>query len=188
MRAIKSVIILTVILTLSAFSSELKKNKNHLNFSFFDNVNVEMVDGDVVFTYNEEPYDIVIFKVNNSLVINGENIELNKRQRKLVEEYRNSVMDMIDGAKRIGFAGAHVGVKGAEIGVKAVVNVLKLMDEDYDSDDYAKELEEAAEKLKMKTEELEEMGDELKELQEVMDDNRDELKESLRELRKFDWF
>ena len=171
------------------FSADLKKDKSKCtNFSFLNDIELEIENDKIIMTSIEEPYDTIVFTDDNELYINGEKIDLNRRQKKLVKKYRHEIYDIIDMAGEVGLAGAEVGIEGARIGMKAIVKCVKLLDEDYDAEDLEEELEEESEKLEEYAEVLKEKAEELEEMEEDLQETHEDLRESLKELRYLGWF
>lgn len=138
-------------------------------------------------TIHDEDYTV---KINSKyeLYVNDEYIETNAEQQKLVEEYHDTIFEIIDRAKEIGKQGAKLGIDGAKIGLKAIVGVFKLMRDDYDSEDLEEELEMKAEELEEKAEELEKEAEDLEYLADNLEELHADLKDEIPELEEIESF
>lgn len=142
---------------------------------------------DETITIYDDGYKIKITD-DYELYVNGEYIETNAEQQKLVEEYHDLIFEIIDRAKDIGKQGAQLGIDGAKIGLKAVVGVFKLLRSDYDTEDLEDELEMEAEELEELAEELEKEAEKLEYLADNLEEVHEELKEEIPELEELDSF
>jgi hypothetical protein len=142
---------------------------------------------DATITIRDDDYKIEITG-DYELYVNGEYIETNAEQQKLVEEYHDQIFEIIDRAKDIGLEGAKLGVDGAKIGLHAVFGVFKLMRDDYDSEDLEEELELKTDELEEKAAELEKEAEKLEYLADNLEELHDELKAEIPELGDLDSF
>ncbi|SYZ73892.1 exported hypothetical protein [Candidatus Zixiibacteriota bacterium] len=133
-------------------------------------------------------YQTIRITPEYELYVDNKEIKLKSDQQELVKKFHQSMMELLDQAKDIGWEGAKIGVQGAALGVKAVGSVFKLVLPGYDTDDLERELdresakiEAKAAKLEVKAKELEKEADNLKDLQA-------EMKDSIPELDELDWF
>ena len=194
-KTITSFLIFLIVCSL-ATAGDWKDKKRHyysINkgcITCLDDARVSFDHGTIVITSNKNRYnrDIVEITDDYELYVNDRYVETNRQQQELVEEYYDLMMDMVWDAKRIGWEGAKMGIEGAKVGLKAVVNVIRLIDPDYDTDDLEEELEEEAEKLEEQAELLEEEAEELEEIAEDLEDIHRKLRRRIPELRALKWF
>lgn len=186
MKYIAQVIMLLIIFTICVNAADekdfLRKYMPHL-----ENSSISIDDNKVRIASDEDDYSVIITEYGD-LYVNGKHVNLDKNQQKLVDDYRENIMVIIDRAKDIGIEGAKLGIDGAKIGLQAVVGVFKLLDENYDSEDLEAELDIASEELEAKAEELELEAEELELLADNLEELHEELKESIPELEELDSF
>jgi len=80
----------------------------------------------IVLTYNYENDQWVEITPDYRLFVNGRSINLDRYQNRLVADYYNHFMDIIDQARLIGKEGAIIGVKGAKIAMIAAAGAIKM--------------------------------------------------------------
>ncbi len=177
-----SFIILMGISVLFAYDGKKHKHFNFPGHTTLENVSVDMDDGTLIITSREDEELVMEITDDYDLYLNGEEIETNNDQRKIVKRYYHQWVDIVDMAKNIGIKGAKIGLEGAKLGMKAVVNLFKLMRADYDSDDYEAEIEAEAEKIEAKAEKIEIEAEEIDELVEDFEDLQKELEEEIKEI------
>ncbi len=181
------------LLNVSSFVDACEKPRDH-NFQcngkhfFMDKVNVEIDDDKIILSNKCDKDETVEFNDNYELIVNGEKVDLNKKQQELVEEFYTLSFDLIEQAQKIGIEGAKIGVDGAALGLSAVANVIRLLSPDYSSDDFERDMEKKSKKLEKKAERLEKKAEKLEVIVEYLEDIRDELKETTPELHDLDWF
>ncbi len=151
-------------------------------------VDIDIDDGTIILE-GRGGYDGVIeITEDYELFVNGQKIRLNDDQRKLVKDYHDGFMLVIEGAKDIGFAGASIGWEGAKLGFSALGCVFKMLSKDYDEDDLEREMEAKAEKLEAKAELLEEWAEEIEELAEELEDLFYDMEEEIPAVRELEWY
>lgn len=157
------VMLLTLLLFFSmTFGIDYKKKQGHSCLGrTFDKVEIEIEDGVLIITPRDRDDIIIEITPEYELYINGEEIELNDDQQDIVKEYYEGLCELIDSATYIGLRGAKIGVKGAMLGMSSLVKMVKLLDDDYDTEDLEREIQEKAEKLEAKAKKLETEADEL---------------------------
>jgi DNA repair exonuclease SbcCD ATPase subunit len=147
------------------------------------------IDNDVIVFTCEYDHDLwVEITPDYDLYVNGERIQLNRRQQQMVTEYYDNFMEIIEQAKVIGKEGAKIGMEGAKIGLAAAGAALKMLACDYDSDDLEEEISDDVEELEERAEELEEMAEELEDRADEFEDLHYSMKREIRALDKLDWF
>jgi hypothetical protein len=174
----------------SLFAAKIDKViKNHdKSYDCLENVQVDIEDDVLIFTckYDHDMY--IEITDDHKLYISGERIHLNRYQQRLVGDYYDHFMEIMERAKEIGKEGAKIGLEGAKIGLLAAKSAMKMLVSDYDLDDFEREIEDDTEELELRTEELEEMAEELEEVAEEFDDLHYTMKHEIDELNDLDWF
>jgi hypothetical protein len=190
--------LLTGLLFLSAATTTLagrhydrRGSSHHDHFFDHDNdVSFDLDDGTLIITYERgrRSRSEVEFTEEYELFIDGDEVELNESQRKLVREFYDQSMDIVDYAKEIGWEGAKIGVEGAKLGARAIGCLFKLLSPGYDSDDMEDEMERAAERIEERAEILEEKAEFIEDMVEDLDDIADEMCDEIPELDDLGWF
>jgi hypothetical protein len=120
------------------------------------NVDFNIKHGSIIMTkHGRHDGELEITK-NYELYLDGDLIETSPEQKKLVKEYYDTSMDLVDEAKELGIEGAKIGLAGAGIGLKAFGGIFKAIFTDYEFEDLEEELDEQSEKLEERASELEE--------------------------------
>ena len=165
-----------------------KKKSRHYGLNCLEDVNID-IEGSTLVISPEYDHDFAVeITKDYRLYVNGRRINTNSRQQDLVQQYYDTFFNIVESAKDIGLEGAKIGLKGAKIGMQAVLGVLKLMDEDYDSEDLEAEIEAEAQKLEEEAKDLEKFAEEIEYLAEDFEDIHYSLKEEVPELNELDWF
>ena len=154
-----------------------------------EHISIDIKHGDVVIKHREgrERCEVEITE-EYELFIDGEKVETDEEQTKLLGEYHQLVHDIHDNAKEIGWEGARIGVDGAKIGLKAGIGVLKMLFTSYDEDDLDRDLERATAKIEQRAEELEEKAEVIEIMAEDLEDLTYDLSEAIPELDELGWF
>ena len=160
------------------------------SFSHKDDVRLNIDGDDVVITCERRRYrsDEVKITRNYDLYINGEKVDVNKEQRRLLKDYYNRALDVDREARIIAEEGTKIGLEGARIGVKAASGALKLLFLDFDEDEFEEKIERAAEELEERADRLEERADKLEELADELEEIQEDLSDKIPELEKLRWF
>jgi hypothetical protein len=162
---------------------------SHSSHSSIDGMSLNIDHDDLIFTPADEDEDgEVKITEEHELYVNDQRIRLNSEQQKLVGEYHDQMMALIESAKKIGLEGARVGVEGAALGIKAVGGVFKLLSPDYDTDDLEREMERESSKIEAKAAKLEAKADDIEDQADELEDLHDELIDTIPELADLDWF
>ncbi len=135
------------------------------------------------------------------LYVDGEQIDTDRHERKLLQEYYDLARDVVDQAEELEEIGEKMEIDGEILGRQIEVNVLRrlaaVFDDDYDrrdrddddewdedlEDDWDLELDELTEWIEEITEEAEEIGEDVEEMEDIMDD----LQNTIDELDELDW-
>ncbi|HSG28913.1 MAG TPA: DUF2884 family protein [Candidatus Krumholzibacterium sp.] len=152
-----------------------------------DDISIDF-DDDVLYIECEDEDGLVEINDDYELFVNGDRIKLDKDQQKLVKKYYDDFEDIMDLATEMGLEGARIGAKGAKLGLVAVAKVIKLLSEDYDSDDLEDEMEKEADKLEKEAEKLEELGEKLEDIADDFERTHKKLRRNVKELDDLGWF
>ncbi len=104
-----------------------RHHQSDYQLSCLNEVDINIENDIIVLSCNYDNDQWVEITPDYSLFINGQRIYLDRYQRRLVADYYDHFMDIIDQAKRIGKEGAIIGVKGAKIGMIAAAGALKML-------------------------------------------------------------
>jgi len=183
-------IILSFLMISTVLGKKIDNRDHRSNYQFncLDEVDIDIENDIIVLTCNYDRDQWIEITPEFSLFVNGRSVYLDRYQRRLVADYYNHFMNIIDQAKLIGKEGAIIGVKGAKIGIIAAAGALKMLVSDYDSDDIEEDIEEEKSELEERAERLEEMADDLEETAEDFEDLHYVMKKEIKELNNLDWF
>jgi ribosome-associated translation inhibitor RaiA len=155
---------------------------------FRDNdVSVEIEKGSIIFSHDDGDETVEITE-DAELIVNGKRVNLDRRERELVEEYYATFNDIMNEAKSIGIQGAKVGVKGAAIGIKAALGVIMTLSADCDREDLEESLEKEGEKLERAAKKLEKRAKRLEKRVESLERLHGKLRREVDELDELGWF
>ncbi len=152
-----------------------------------DNVDLEIDEGSIVFTHEDDDETVEITE-DGGLVVNGNQVRLARDQRKLVEDYYETFDGILDEAKHIGLEGAKIGVKGAALGISAAVGALLSISDDRDSDNLEAELDRKGERIERMAERLEKRAERLEARAERLEEQHENLRSEINELGDLGWF
>jgi len=191
MRQLYIVSILIILLIIPSLYAEkvdrVFKSKNNC-CNCLDNMDIDLED-DVLFLTCKYDRDLWIeITAEREMYISGEKIHLTRYQRRLVGDYYDHFVEILDRAKDIGKEGAKIGIEGAKIGLIAASRAMKMLSDDYDQEDFERDIEEETEELEIRAERLEEMADELEEVADEFEEIRYTMKSEIDELNDLDWF
>jgi len=156
--------------------------------TFHENTRIYVRNDDIVIRTKDLADGKVIINDDFDLLVNGEIIDLNENQQKLVFEYYQLVDESMETAKKIGWEGAKVGVQGAAVGLKAVAGVFRMILPNYGPDDLERDMEEEAAKIEAKADELEEKAEIIEEKLDTLEILHDQLRDEIPELEALGWF
>lgn len=163
------------------------KSKNNC-CNCLDNVDIDL-DDDILTLTCKYDHDLwVEITPDREMYIYGERIKLNRYQRRLVGDYYDHFIEILDRAKDIGKEGAKIGIEGAKIGLIAAARAVKMLSSDYDQDDFERDIEEETADLEIRADKLEEMADELEEVADEFEEIHYTMKNEIDELKDLDWF
>jgi len=157
-----------------------------LKIEFDDNCKLFRKHGDIIVQSEDE--EEVAISEDGELWVNGHKVRVRRSERKLLIEYHELAMSLLDRCEDIAEQGVKLGLKGAVLGIKAATGVFKILLPGYSTEDYEKDVEKAAKKLEKKAEKIEDKGDKLQAMSEQLQDIHDELREKIKELDDLDWF
>lgn len=152
-----------------------------------EDVSIEFEDGTIILECRDND-DIVEITGDYELYVNSDKVNLDRGQRELVEDYYESLDEIIETAKELSIEGARIGAKGAELGLKAVAGAFKLILDDYDSDDLERDIERQAERIEAQAEKLERKGEKLENMAERFERTHRKMRRNIDELNDLGWF
>lgn len=163
-------IVFIFLLTFSSlFAADLFDTQCHV--SCLDNFSLDFVNDAVIMTSRSGEYRIVKITKEDELYINGNRVYTDSEEKELLSEFRQDMILIIDGAKRIGY-------KGAKIGLKAVAGVMEALCTDLEFEELEAQLDDEAEKIEAEADELEEISDRLEDIQSDLKERIPELQEA----------
>jgi hypothetical protein len=165
-----------------------KRNRDQHHFRCLDDVKIEIESETLIFSCDYDQDLWVEITSESELYISGKYIPLNRYQRKLVGEYYDQFMLILEQAKVIGKEGAKIGVEGAMIGIMAAKAAVLVILSDYELDDMEQKIEEEAEELEERAGELEQLADELEKQADDFEDLHYTMKKEIEELDELEWF
>ncbi len=137
-------------------------------------------DNDENITFKNDGSEVK-FTSDNEIFVDGKKIKLNAKQKRLVGEFNETFMELIEKAKDIGLEGVELGKDGVSSAFEAMFSETELKEVEAKLEAKASKLEAKGEVLEKKAKVLEKIGNHLK-------DMKDELKNKVPELSKLDWF
>jgi hypothetical protein len=168
-------------------SVHIKQDCDNNNLFRDDDVDLDIDDGSIVFTHEDDDETVEITE-DGGLVVNGNPVRLARDQRKLVEDYYETFDGILDEAKHIGLEGAKIGVKGAAFGLSAVVGALLSISNGRDSDNVEAELDRKGERIERMAERLERRAERLEARAERLRGMQENLRSEINELGGLGWF
>jgi len=174
----------------SLFATNIDKvyKDKHKHYNCLEDMDIDIEDDVLILTCQYDRDLWIEITPDHKLYISGDRIYLTRYQKKLVGEYYDNFMEILERAIEIGEEGAKVGIEGAKVGLLAVKGVMKMIVSDYDEDDFEREIEDEAEELEIRAEALEEMAEELEEVAEEFEELHYTMKNEIDELNELDWF
>jgi hypothetical protein len=152
-----------------------------------DHMDVDIDKGTIILSHRDYKEPVVEITEEYELYINGRHIKTNDHQKELLEEYYETMLELIESAKAIGLKGARIGIDGAKLGLGALGSLFKLISPDYDMEDFEREIEAEAEEIEAKAELLEEEAEELEILADDLEDIYEEMEDEITELGELEW-
>jgi hypothetical protein len=150
-----------------------------------DDVEVDIEDGSITFTHDEETVEIT---EKGDLSVNDESVSLSLPQRELVQKYYDTFDAIMEEAKLIAVEGAKIGVKGAGLGLHAAVGALLALGDEDDMDDLEDELERKGEKIERMAAHLEKRANRLEAKADRLEELHLELRDKIDALDDTGWF
>jgi hypothetical protein len=151
-------------------------------------VDIDLEDDILVLTCKYDRDLWIEITPDREMYISGEQIHLTRYQRRLVGDYYDHFIEILDRATDIGKEGAKIGIEGAKVGLLAATRAIKMLSDDYDQDDFERDIEEETEELEIRAEKLEEMADKLEEVADEFEEIHYTMKNDIDELNDLDWF
>lgn len=121
------------------------------------------------------------------LYVDGNRVELNDEQKRLVQDYYDLLFEIAYHAHDIKWEGAKIGMKGAGVGVKAIGGLVKMLFTSYDEDEFERDIERAAEKIEKEAEKLEDRAETLENMAYDLQDRFDVMIGGIPALQELDW-
>ncbi len=142
-RIVFSFLILLFLVS-SLFAAKVDKafKSRHHRCDCLENFEVDIEDDVLILTCEYDRDLWIEITPDHELYISGNRIYLNRYQRRLVGDYYDHFMEIIERAREIGEEGVKIGLEGAKIGFLAARGVLKMFVSDYDEGDLKREIEE----------------------------------------------
>ncbi len=175
----KSLSLLALVLALSMIltaGADAHRVCRHDDDWTFNHKSIGFEDGTLVIEHEDEDW-VVEIAGDYKLYVNGERVKTSRKQKKLLRSYYRDYEDIEELAEEIGEEGARIGLAGAKLGASAVACAVKLLLEDYDSDDMEDEIE-------IRTEDLEKMAHKLEKKADKIEDMADDLERTHKKLRR----
>jgi len=164
----------------------IKGKKNCCNC--LANVDIDIEDDNLILTCTYDHDLWIEITSDREMYISGDRIKLSRYQRRLVRDYYDHFMEIMERAKEIGKEGAKIGIKGAKVGLIAAQGAMKMMLSDYDEDDFERDIEEETEELEIRADKLEEMADELEDVADEFEEIHYTMKKDIDQLNELYWF
>ncbi len=190
----RKILFLLLAATLTFYSVGLAGDRYHYSQDIHGHIwdtedfEIDIDDGVIIIEDHGRRSNMLEITPEFELYLNGDLIETNEEQEKLVEDFYLLFFETIEYGKEIGYEGAKIGMKGAKLGLKAVGRVFKMIFTGYEAEDLERDMEREAELLEEEAEELEEMAEEIEDMVEELEDIAYDLQREIPELRKLDWF
>lgn len=161
--------------------------------SFLDDCDVDWDEdtGTLTITSEEDDEQIVVITKKFVLTVNGEKIDLDKKQKELVTDYYKHMKKLHVMAEEIGEEAAVLGEWAGKIAGDAIRKVCSRIldaDDEVELDELEEAIEEDTEKIEKAAEKIEEKAEKLEEVAENLEELHYEMKEAVPELKKLDWF
>ncbi len=158
------------------------------DFGHCNNMNIDIEDDEIYITHSGRKSGAIRITENYELYVNGKQVQTNDKQRRLLEEFYDSAIELKKYAAVIGAKGAAIGIEGAKIGLSAIGGIFKLILPGYDSDDLERDMERKTKGIEYKASLLEKEAEALEHIAYEIEDIADELKDEIPELDKLRWF
>jgi len=163
---------------------------HHNDNGFLRDCDVDWDEDEGLLTIANEDDEDEVVEITKKYVlkINGERIELNRNQKRLVKKYYKNFKELHETAGEIGEEGAKLGVKGAEIAAVALKNLCKLLGDDDDTEEFEEEIERETAKIEAEAEKLEIRAKKLEDIVDDLEELHHDLKRAVPELDELYWF
>ncbi len=149
---------------------------------------INLRDNTIILTPSHGRRESIKITPEYELFLNDHRIQTNDEQQKLIAEYYDRTMELLDMAKDVGLEGAKIGAQGAALGVKAVGSVFKLILPGYDTDDLEREINVESAKIEAKASKLEARAKKLEKEADALKEVQSQMKDAIPELENLDWF
>ena len=152
-----------------------------------EDISIDIEDGLLIIEC-EDYDDIVEITEDYRLYVNGSEIATDEKEKRLLRSYYHQYEDIVEYAGDIAAEGARLGVRGAGLGLKAVANIVKLVLDDYDSDNLQRDMEKESDKIERAARRLEKKAEKLEDVAEDFERTHGKLRKSIDELDDLEWF
>ncbi|MBN1894512.1 hypothetical protein JW906_08450 [bacterium] len=153
-----------------------------------ENIEVYLRNGTVYILDGDFEQNQVKITRDNRLYVNDVSVATDSTGRRLTRAYYDLAAQIMKETKKIGIEGAKMGLRGAGIGAKAVVGVIRMLLPNYNSQDFERDMDEAAAKLEARAKILEEKGGLIDEKIERLKDMHPKMKKRIPALKDLEWF
>ena len=169
--------------------SHAAETTKHDDYAFLDRIRINIEDDVLILSDRYDDNETVEITPSYQLYVNGEKVDLTRRQRKLIAQYYHKYFELLDYAVEIGREGAKIGKIGAEIGIKAAAGIIKaIFLTEFKLEDLEDDVEWDTDNLEELIEHLEEKAHEIEELAEEFDELHSELRYKIDALNDLGWF
>jgi len=178
-------IVLAVPLTAGAWTH--KHHDNH-SVSVSDGSSFDIEDGELVLTHKSgRSKDRVVITEDGDLTINGDRIETDERQQKLLRKFYRESAELEEMAEDIADDAAKIAAVSTKYAAAQLTAALRSLSDD---DDEADEADMGAVEVSFESEieKIEKSADRIENQADRVVDIADELQESIPELDDLDWF
>ena len=174
----------------AAYDRDAECDSHHRDRDFLRHCDVDWDEEEGLLTITNEDDDDEMVQISRKyvLTVNGERIELERRQKELVKDYYGHFKKLHEMAEEIGEEGAKLGAEGAKIAAVAMKRLCSLFGDDEDAEEFEEEIEREAEKIEAKAKKLEAKAEKLEEIADDLEDLHHDLKKAIPEIDALDWF
>jgi hypothetical protein len=179
-------LILVIAMLLIALPALGGKHNTKVNCSSISGFDVN--DGELVMTHNDDwSKDRIVVTEDGELTINGDKIEVARRERDLLRKLYSESFELELMADEIAEEAEEIASGGIEYAMAQIAGAMHSLgddDSDFDSDD----LEDIEARFEEEIEEIEEHAEKIEDRADKVVDIAEELKDSIPELKELDWF
>lgn len=152
------------------------------------NLSVNLEDDLLVFSSDDNPAETVKMDAEGHLWINGEEIALNRSERKMVAEYYEMMSLLVLEATEVGLEGAKVGLHGAKLALSALGEILEAAVTEKEMKEAEAAIEKRSREVEKRAEKIEKRAGKLEAMAEKLEKKHEKLKNEVKELERLSWF